>query len=169
MVRLLSRSILLALFSFALLDCASAYTGTPESAPLPPSTTCPAPGSRVPYAQLLAQTRQFHGCLIETEVAYMAAGAGGVAVGGGSLARAGESVFRIQPPGQTAQGGPLGIEYSYLIVPDATATPLYSASGGSRFLVRGRMELRIMRTIAAEYDLGNTSRFLHAMTIQPAP
>ncbi len=147
--------------SLLLLHCASSSVSTtPESAPV--STSCPAPGTRIPYAQLIAQTRQFVGCPVETEVAYVAAGMGGT----GNVARAGESVFRVQPPGQNNTSGGLGADFSYLTVPDGLAGPLFSASAGQRFVVRGRMDLQ---TYHGGYDIGNLGRTLRGESIQPAP
>lgn len=155
------RGVIVIAHSLALAHCASSMVSTgPESAPT--STTCPAPGTRVPYAQLIAQTRQFVGCPVETEVAYVAAGMGGT----GNVARAGESVFRVQPPGQSGSGGGFGAEFSYLTLPDTLAGSLFGASAGQRFVVRGRMDLQ---TYAGGVDLGNLGRTFRAEAVQSAP
>ena len=153
-------SVLLA-FSFVIADCASSLgsVSTVER-----STTCPPPGTRVPYAQLLAQTRSFVGCEIETEVSFVGVGMGGLV--GGSVGREGHSIFRATPPGQAPSSGPLGADFSYLTLPDGAAGPLFSATAGQRFLARGSME---MQSYGSNYDSGNTSRILRASSVAPAP
>lgn len=128
------------------------------------SASCPAPGTRLPYAQLLAQTRSFVGCDIETEVSFVGVGMGGLV--GGNTAREGHSVFRVTPPGQSPSSGPLGMDFSFLTLPDSAAGPLFSASAGQRFVVRGSME---MQADQGGVETGNWGRTLRGASVQAAP
>lgn len=152
---------LLAVFGTSLVHCSSS-----QSSPtlVERSASCPPPGTRVPYAQLLAQTRNYVGCDVETEVAYVGAGMGGLV--GGNVAREGHSIFRVMPPGQAPSSGPLGMDFSFLTLPDASAGALFSAAAGQRFLARGAME---MQANQGGYDPGNFGRTLRATSITPAP
>lgn len=148
-------------FAFALMHCSSSQStvSTVER-----SASCPPPGSRVPYAQLLAQTRNYVGCDIETEVAFVGTGMGGLV--GGNVAREGHSVFRVTPPGQAVASGPLGMDFSFLTLPDPAAGLLFSATAGQRFLARGAME---MQESQGGYDPGNLGRTLRATRVTAAP
>lgn len=123
------------------------------------STTCPVSATRVPYSQLLAQTRSYVGCDIETEVAFVGAGSGGLLTGN----HPGYSLFRVIPPGQAPSSGALGMDFSFLVLPDASAGALFSASAGQRFLVRGTMEVRLTNG----YDPGSWGRTLVASRVTP--
>lgn len=148
-------------FALALLHCSSSQSTV---ANVERSASCPAPGARVPYAQLLAQTRNYVGCDVETEVAFVGAGQGGLV--GGSAARPGQSVFRVTPPGQSPSSGPLGMDFSFLTLPDGSAGTLFSATAGQRFVVRGAME---MQESQAGYESGNWGRTLRATSVAAAP
>lgn len=148
-------------FALGLAHCSSAQSGGSAVAP---SASCPAAGTRVPYAQLLTQTRNFVGCDVETEVAFVGVGMGGTV--GNSVAREGHSIFRSNPPGQGSASGPLSADFSFLTVPDALATPLFSASAGQRFVVRGVME---MQEYGSGYDFGSLGRILRASSVAPSP
>lgn len=153
--------VLFAVFGMSLMDCSSSQSSPTQ---VERSASCPAPGTRVPYAQLLAQTRNYVGCDVETEVAFVGAGMGGLV--GGNVAREGQSIFRVTPPGQAPSSGPLGMDFSFLTLPDASAGVLFSATAGARFVVRGTME---MQANQGGYDPGNFGRTLRATSIAPSP
>lgn len=155
-----SRIVVIALLSWFISACSSSQ-GQVQT--VERSESCPAPGTRVPYAQLLSQTRSFVGCDIETEFAYVGAGMGGMV--GNSIGRPGETIFRASPPGQAPSGGPFSSDFSYFTVPDAAATPLYSAAAGARFIARGTMEMQVYQ---GGYDPGNLGRVLRARSVAPA-
>lgn len=148
------------ILALTLADCAGSQ-GTATM--VARSASCPAPGSRIPYAQLLAQTRSYVGCDIETEVAFVGTGAGGLV---GVNTPQGNSLFRVAVPGQALASGPLGGDFSFLTLPDAAASPLFSASAGQRFLVHGSIA---MQEHQGGYDPGAWGRTLRATQVSPAP
>jgi hypothetical protein len=144
------------LLSLLLADCsASQGSGTLMER----AASCPAVATRIPYAQLLAQTRSYVGCDIETEVAFVGAGSGGLLTGN----HPGYSLFRVVPPGQSPSSGALGMDFSFLVLPDAAAGVLFSAAAGQRFLARGTMEVRLNNG----YDPGSWGRSLIATSVTP--
>lgn len=154
--RLLLSLCVAALLALSLVHCSAPQGG---GTLMERSTSCPVSATRVPYAQLIAQTRSYVGCDIETEVAFVGAGSGGLLTGN----HPGYSLFRVVPPGQSPSSGALGMDFSFLVLPDASAGVLFSASAGQRFLVRGTMEVRLTNG----YDPGSWGRTLVATRITP--
>ncbi|GMV19919.1 MAG: hypothetical protein AMXMBFR56_81430 [Polyangiaceae bacterium] len=94
--------------------------------PAPPSTTCPPPGTSVPFAQLWAQAGSYNGCDVTSEVAFHSAMQGcpqRTPVGPG------DACFMVSPPNQQS-AHPLKVGRDF-------SGPLFNAASGALFQVRG--------------------------------
>ena len=124
---------------------------------------CPPEGAAVPLAQLIAQTKRFKGCAVETDATLM----GPYNMGGNfampSCAKKGRTLFQVALPGQTAQ--PLGMFAAIASVPDGDANALFSAPGNTTVRLRGEM---VYKGAMLGTDLGGMSRCFEASAVTVA-
>lgn len=115
--------------------------------PAPPSTSCPPPGTSVPFAQLWGQAMNFNGCDVTSEVVFHSAMQG---CPNRTPVGPGDACFMVTPPNQqSAHPMKVGRDFS---------GPLFSAAGGAMFQVRG--------AILVDQDFGVVA--FAASGVQPA-
>ena len=123
---------------------------------------CPPEGATVPLAQLIAQTKRFKGCSVDTDATLM----GPYNMGGNfampSCGKKGRTLFQVAVPGQTAQ--PLGMFAAIASVSDGDANALFSA-GNSTVRLRGEM---VYKGAMLGTDLGGMSRCFEASSVTVA-
>lgn len=130
---------LVTLFALLTLGCVTATAAS--DIPSPPvisaagQNSCPAPGTRVPFAKVKALPQVFVGCDVETEVSFVATGWGNqICVEAPADDKAS---FQIAEPGGAPQSTPFGT-FGYMgLIQKSAGDLIFEAKAGDRLVLRG--------------------------------